>query len=138
LGLFCTVVPSEATNFEAETLASARLVETSRHNEAVSVLLAHIISTRSVSRIVTDADMDYPKDWRTRGGKAAEVGHQDKGRTVAVHSVAVLPKMQGAGLGKMLVKAYIQQMNGAGSADRVALLCQDVRTQLLDILRTPH
>jgi ribosomal protein S18 acetylase RimI-like enzyme len=126
LGLFCTVVPSEAKNFEAETLAAARLVETGRHNDAVSVLLAHVISTRSLSEIVTDADMDYPRDWRTRGNQCAGVGHQDAGRTIALHSAAVLPKMQGVGLGKMLLTSYLQQMNGSGLADRVALLCQDV------------
>jgi GNAT superfamily N-acetyltransferase len=137
MGLFCTVVPSEAKGFEAETLASARLVETGRGNDAVSVLLAHVISTRSLSPIVTDADMDYPKDWRTRAGKVTDVGHQDAGRTVAVHSVAVLPKMQGAGLGKMLIKAYLQQVKDSDSSNRIALLCQDVSIRTICILVLP-
>jgi hypothetical protein len=34
--------------------------------------------------------------------------------------------VQGCGVGKMLVKAYLQQMNNSGTADRVSLLCQDV------------
>ena len=126
LGVFCTVVPSENKGFEAETLAAARLVVTGRHNDAVSVLLAHVVATRSLSPVVIDADMDYPRDWRTRGSQCADVGHQDAGRTVALHSVAVLPKMQGVGLGKMVITSYLQQMNGSGLADRMALLCQDV------------
>jgi GNAT superfamily N-acetyltransferase len=106
-------------------LASAKPVETHRADGAVSVLLAHIVSTASLNETVTDSDMGFPADWRTRGGKSTELGHQESGRTIALHSLAVAPKLQGCGVGKMIVKAYIQQMNNSGLADRVALLCQD-------------
>jgi len=128
LGVFCTVTPDQvkACEWEIETLSTAQPVETDRADGAVSVLLAHIVSTRCSGTVVTDGDMDYPKDWRTRNGRSTQVGHQEDGRTVALHSLAVHPKLQGCGLGKMIMKAYLQQMNNAGLADRVALICQDV------------
>jgi len=127
LGVFCTVTPDQvkACEWEIETLSTAQPVETDRADGAVSVLLAHIVSTRCSGTVVTDGDMDYPKDWRTRNGRSTQVGHQEDGRTVALHSLAVHPKLQGCGLGKMIMKAYLQQMNNAGLADRVALICQD-------------
>lgn len=126
LGVFCTAVPSQTTGCDIETLATARPVETDRADKAVSVLLAHIISTRCCGETITDADMDYPKDWQSLRGKSVDLGHQESGRTVGIHSLAVSPKLQGCGIGKMIVKAYLQQMNNSGLADRVSLLCQDV------------
>ena len=93
----------------------------------MSVLLAHIVSSKCCGETVSDKDMDYPKDWRNLGGKSVDVGHQEMGRTIGLHSLAVSPKLQGCGIGKMIVKAYLQQMNNSGLADRVSLLCQDVR-----------
>lgn len=74
--------------------------------------------------------MDYPKDWRSLCGKCIDIGHQEKGRTIALHSLAVSPKVQGCGVGKIIVKAYLQQVNNSGIADRVALICQDVSLSL--------
>ncbi|KAL2021958.1 hypothetical protein VTK56DRAFT_6377 [Thermocarpiscus australiensis] len=124
LGVFCTIVPDQARGYDIKTLASARAVETNRADGAVSVLLAHIVATRCAGEVITDADMDFPKDWRTLGGRSADVGHQEGGRTVALHSLAVLPRLQGCGVGRMILKAYLQQMNSTGLVDRVALICQ--------------
>lgn len=120
------MVPDQAKGWEIETLATARPVETDRADKAVSVLLAHIVSTKCSGEIITDSDMDYPRDWRKLGGKSTSVGHQESGRTIALHSLAVSPKLQGCGLGITIMKAYLQQMNNSGLADRVSLLCQDV------------
>lgn len=125
LGLFCTVVPDQLKGWEIETLAAAKPVETDRADKAVSVLLAHVVSTRCCGESITDKDMDYPKNWRSLSGRSADVGHQENGRTVALHSLAVSPKVQGCGVGKMIVKSYLQQMMTSGLADRVSLLCQD-------------
>lgn len=127
MGVFCTVVPDQAKGWQFETLASAKPVETDRADGAVSVLLAHVVSTRCCGETITDKDMGFPEDWRTRAGKSADVGNQETGRTIGLHSLAVAPKLHGCGLGKMIVKAYVQQMNNSGLADRVSLLCQDVR-----------
>lgn len=122
------MVPDKAKNWTIETLDAAKPVETDRPNGAKSVLVAHIVSTRCAGDTITDKDMDYPKDWRIRRGRSADVGHQESGRTVAMHSLAVAPKLHGCGIGQMIAKAYLQQMKDAGVADRVALICQDVRT----------
>lgn len=125
LGIFCTVVPDHAKDFQVETLAAAHPVETDRPDHAVSVLLAHVIATASDSAVVTDKDMSIPGDWRAAHGKKAEVGHQEGGRTVCIHSLAVSPKLHGCGLGKLIMKSYLQQINNSSAADRVALICQD-------------
>lgn len=119
-------MPDEAKDFTLETLQFAKPVETDRENKAVSVLLAHIVSTRGSGNVVADKDMDYPRDWKSNPGKSGSTGNQAGGRTVALHSLAVAPKLHGAGLGKLILKDYIQRINDSGTADRVALICQDV------------
>ena len=122
------MVPSiaEEKKFHLETLATAHKVETVRPNGAKSVLFGHVVATKSHNRTITDEDMDYPRDWRTRKSNAREVGHKEAGRTICLHSLAVHPKLQGCGLGKMLMKSYLQQIKNAGVADRISLLAQDV------------
>lgn len=119
-------MPDQLKGWDIETLSAAKTVETDRADRAVSVLLAHIVSTRCCGHTITDKDMDLPKDWRSLGGKCTEVGHQETGRTIGLHSLAVSPKVQGCGIGKTILKAYLQQVNNSGLADRVSLLCQDV------------
>ena len=42
-----------------------------------------------------------------------------------MHSVAVLPQFQRQGLGKTILKAYVQRMESSGICDRIALLAHD-------------
>ncbi|KAL2153119.1 hypothetical protein VTH82DRAFT_4274 [Thermothelomyces myriococcoides] len=127
LGVFLTVVPDRATDAGLETLPTSKPVETGRTDGAVSVLLAHVISTRCRGDVVTDADMAYPKDWHNPAARAADksVGHYEAGRTVGLHSLAVLPRLQRCGIGQMIIKAFLDQMKNCGLVDRVALICQD-------------
>ncbi|KAF5506585.1 Polyamine N-acetyltransferase 1 [Colletotrichum siamense] len=127
-GIFCSIVPSEAKDkdFALETLPVANPVETGRANGAVLALCAHVVSTLGNGPVVTDADMSYPVNWRDQeSSKSSGLGHQVMGRTVCLHSFAVAPKLQGCGLGKLMMKSYLQQINNSGVADRVALICQD-------------
>lgn len=124
LGVFCTVVPDSAKDFDIETLATAHPVETDRPDQAKSVLLAHIIATASSSSIVQDSDMEIPAGWRTSQVQHVDKGHREGGRTICVHSLAVSPKLQGCGLGKLIMKSFLQQMKNLG-AERVALICQN-------------
>jgi len=125
-GLFCTVVPG--SDVKAATLETGRVVETSRRNGAISVLIGHVISAKATSDVVTDEAMDYPKDWASTTSHST-LGHQEHGRTIALHSVAILPEFQGRGLGRILMLSYMQNMNGAGIADRLALIAHDVSLQ---------
>lgn len=125
LGIFCTATPE--SNLPAETLATGKPVETCRTNKARSVLLAHVIATKTRDGLATDESMDYPRDWETKkSDNSTKIGHHEEGRTICVHSIAVLPEFQKSGIGRTLMMAYMQQMNGAGIADRLALVAHDV------------
>lgn len=119
------------SNIKAETLATGRPIETSRKNGAISVLLGHVIASKTDSPLVDDDAMDYPKDWQSENPQPSKLGHMEAGRTIAMHSVAILPAFQGRGIGRTLMMCYMQTMNGAGIADRLALLAHDVSTPLL-------
>lgn len=49
-------------------------------------------------------------------------GHNPYGRTIHLHSLAILPQHQKRGLGKTLIKSYMSRIEGSGIADRIALL----------------
>ncbi|KAJ4300451.1 hypothetical protein N0V88_003126 [Collariella sp. IMI 366227] len=126
LGLFITVIPDQAKSLNIETLPFAQPVETGRADGAVTLLLAHIVSTRCGGDIITDADMDYPKDWRTLSGRSSkDCGHQPEGMTVGLHSLAVLPRVHRCGMGQLIMKAFLDQMKSCKLVERVALICQD-------------
>jgi ribosomal protein S18 acetylase RimI-like enzyme len=76
--------------------------------------------------------MGIPPDWK--GAKSSSsssddtseaVGHQQRGGTVAIHSLAVAKEHQGMGLGSVLMKAYIQRIKDSKCADNLALLAHD-------------
>ncbi|EAS29449.3 acetyltransferase [Coccidioides immitis RS] len=96
-----------------------------------ATLVAHILATRTPAPAVTDASMELPENWRHRSSTLPNasgvepLGHQDQGSTIAIHSLAVVPEHQGKGLGKTLMKAYIQRIRDAKIADRIALLSHD-------------
>lgn len=96
-----------------------------------ATLVAHILATRTPAPFVTDASMQLPDNWQRRSSTLPNEsgveppGHQDQGSTIAVHSLAVLPEHQGKGLGKTLMKAYVQRIGDAKIADRIALLSHD-------------
>lgn len=120
------------TGGDAEALVGVgRPVETGRENGAISVLLGHVIATKTDSKVATDASMDYPRDWQDERPAPSEVGHLEEGRTIVLHSVAMAPQVQGRGLGRVLLLAYMQHMNGAGIADRLVLIAHDVSDRSL-------
>lgn len=82
--------------------------------------------------------MDYPRDFRTARPNTSGLGHQESGRNVAIHSLAVHPKLQGCGLGKLIMKSYMQQINNSGTADRLSLIAQEVSVVEQEIFLRPH
>ena len=78
----------------------------------------------TVNSRVQDEDMAYPEDWKTNSTPQS-TGHKPQGRTIALHSLAVSPNRQKTGLGKGLMKAYIDEMRRTGNADRIAILTYD-------------
>lgn len=70
--------------------------------------------------------MDVPPSWKTDPSSTSSIhGHREDGRTIAIHSLSVLPAFQGRGLGKTIMKSYQQRMETSGIADRIALLAHD-------------
>ena len=90
------------------------------------MLIGHVVATKTNDETATDASMGVPEDWKSPQPKPSTLGHQEEGRTIVLHSVAILPSFQGRGFGRVLMMAYRQQMNGAGIADRLVLLAHDV------------
>lgn len=84
-------------------------------------MLAHCVATKSANEAVLDGDMEVPTNWR-ESGLFESSGHNEQGRTICIHSLAVLPAYQGKGLGSTLMKAYIQRIEQSQAADRIALL----------------
>lgn len=67
--------------------------------------------------------MALPPDWQLPIPKdKPNLGHKTGGRTVALHSLAVLPDLQGRHVGSTLLKGFIQMVKDAKVADRIALL----------------
>ncbi|KKY24108.1 putative gnat family [Phaeomoniella chlamydospora] len=90
-------------------------------------LIAHIVATRTTAETVTDAAMALPSNWQESVTASEEQtptdeGHQDRGRTVAVHTFAVLPEHRGKRVGSMLMQSYIERIKSAKVADRITLL----------------
>ncbi|PNS16331.1 Histone acetyltransferase Tip60 [Sphaceloma murrayae] len=139
-----TSQPTTANPGSAETAATAVPVY-SGTPERKSILLGHVIATKTTNPVVHDEDMELPPKWRqdhqrgidspstvTPAGtprlgaegseQPATPGHKEHGRTICIHSLAVLPDFQGRGLGRLLLRSYIQRMESSGVADRIAII----------------
>lgn len=136
MGIFCTVWPQ--SGFEAETLAAGKPVETGRKNGAISVLVGHVVACKTNDLTATDDSMSVPEDWDSPHPAPTRRGHQEAGRTIVLHSVAILPGFQGRGIGRVLMMAYMQNMNGAGIADRLTLIAHDVSFRATEGGVRPH
>ena len=132
LGLFSstTALPTSATQAAFD---AARPPDSSTPSHR-AVLLGHVIATLTDALAVTDASMEISKSFPSHPNylptalpppdprDAESSGHRPLGRTIAIHSVCILPTHQNLGLGKTLLKAYMQRMESSGIADRIALL----------------
>ncbi|CAK7228570.1 hypothetical protein SCUCBS95973_006927 [Sporothrix curviconia] len=136
-----TACPELCLGVFVHTADSEALIGTpSLPSPSSGVLVGHIVATRCTSDVLTDASMGVPKDWRVAAMDPAAassvpaslLGHQAGGGTVAVHSLGIVPSVQGRGLGTRLMTAYLESMAALSSSyggqhkiDRVALICQD-------------
>ncbi|KAG8425351.1 hypothetical protein J3458_002059 [Metarhizium acridum] len=127
VGLFNTYRPRDAEDWWIQTMPHARPVETGRQDGSKRVMFAHIIATLGRHPVVTDDDVQCPPNWRdSAASQSSNLGHQTSGRTICLHSFSVCPEVQGIGIGKAAMKAYIQMMNESGVANRIALVCNEV------------
>jgi GNAT superfamily N-acetyltransferase len=82
------------------------------HSNRKNVLVAHVISTLTNNETILDEDMKLPPHG----------GHNPAGRTIALHSLAVLPGYQNKGIGSIALHDYIKRMNRTGAYDRIAII----------------
>jgi ribosomal protein S18 acetylase RimI-like enzyme len=115
LGIFTS---SESSSIP--TYASAAPVYSGAPNRK-SVLLGHIVATKTNGSTVTDNDMAIPSD----DSSDPSLGNKEEGRTVAIHSLAVLPEFQHKGLGSTLMKAYLDRLAKQDVADKAALIAHE-------------
>lgn len=123
LGLFTSAEPG-APAHEAATSASANPPD-SFSPDRKGILLAQIIATLTTNVLVKDDDMAVPENWQETWPAESTAGHKEHGRTLAIHSFAVLPGYQRRGLGTTLLKAYVQRMVEGEVADRISILAYD-------------
>lgn len=114
--------------------------------ERKSILLAAIIATKSTNSTLCSDDAIAPKDWQSfhpnpvtstssehntsnltssTQDETSTEGHEEYGRTLCIHTMAVLPAFRRNGLGGLLMRSYVQRMQGSGVADRIALVSRD-------------
>ncbi|EHK43087.1 hypothetical protein TRIATDRAFT_136870 [Trichoderma atroviride IMI 206040] len=91
-------------------------------------MFVHMVATMGCDPVVTDKDMDCPKNWKEvlhgrQRYPSEPVGHRSYGKTVCLHSIVVNPWLRGLGLGTAALKSFVQRIHSRGLADRVALLC---------------
>ena len=126
---------------ESDPYWSAARPPDSHNPKLRSILVGHVIATKSTASGVTDDSMDFPTSFpshpdhsdynpspaleEVNHSNEGPVGHVESGRTLCIHSVGVLPKYQARGIGKTILKAYLQRMESSGIADRIALLAHD-------------
>ncbi|KAJ5484056.1 hypothetical protein N7539_005852 [Penicillium diatomitis] len=91
-------------------------------------LVGHIIATRTSEPLVSDRAMRLPLDWQSQRWTFEDnqaVGHEEGGRTIAIHSLAVLPEHQGKQVGSTLLKSYIHRIREAQIAERLAIIAHE-------------
>jgi len=77
-----------------------------------AVLIGHLIVTKTTHFTVTDADMEVPSPTSsstttTTTDSSSSGPHKDEGRTILIHSLAVLPQYQHLGLGRTLMESFL-------------------------------
>ncbi|KAI7282952.1 hypothetical protein KC345_g3213 [Hortaea werneckii] len=98
-----------------------------------AVLIGHLIVTKTTNLTVTDADMAVPSSssssfsstTTTDPTSSSSGPHKEEGRTILIHSLAVLPQYQHLGLGRTLMESFLQRTEALGVADRAALITHE-------------
>jgi len=132
-GLFTTVDPdSDSEDKNAPTYEVAPKAESDFGRRRV--LLGQIIATLTTNEVVKDEDMALPPDWDSKSPTPSNLGHKETGRTLCIHSLAVLPNYQNKGVGTNLMTGYIKRMKDSRICDRIALLAEDTMVPFYDAL----
>ncbi|KAI8938533.1 hypothetical protein NX059_004419 [Plenodomus lindquistii] len=125
-GLFTSAYPTSSGPLGALLKAHPTFPSIdSSDSDRKRILLAHIIATKSSSPLVTDDAMSYPSDYKSKYQLTPKTGHNEDGKTICIHSMAVHPDFQKKGLGQVLLKAYLQRIKDSEVAKKIALICRE-------------
>lgn len=109
------------------TLEFATPVRGSMYGEK-KVLFAQIFASLGINEVIVENDVLFPAGWRHPAANiSCPMGQQPGGRTICLHSIAVCAPYTKHGAGSLLLKRFLRNVSAAGIADRVAVLCSDVR-----------
>ncbi|KAJ5378038.1 uncharacterized protein N7496_005447 [Penicillium cataractarum] len=95
--------------------------------------IGHVIGARISSPQITESSMGMPENWQSLPRhepvvvNGETVGNDPHGGNVAIHSVVTIPEFQGRGIGKAMVKAYIEYIRemGGGNGGSIVLIAHD-------------
>jgi predicted N-acetyltransferase YhbS len=119
IGLYTTLSAADSDHRSYLTFPHSKSVE--GESARKRVLVAHILATLTENLTVHEDDMAVPANWQTTP-KTGKIGHNPYGRTIALHSLSVLPYLQNRGIGSTLLKTFIQMTKDAHNFDRIAIL----------------
>ena len=129
LGIFSSAVEGSDI-LKSPTGETANAIESSRA-ERKGVLLGAVVATKTQNNSISEQDTMLPESWQKSSedetkssnldgtSDAERQGHNEAGRTIALHSFSVVPDYQHLGLGSILMKSYVQRMTEADIADRI-------------------
>ncbi|KAF2395728.1 acyl-CoA N-acyltransferase [Trichodelitschia bisporula] len=136
LGIKATVFPNHHSSTPYRTMATfpvaVKFADTttrrpSKFQPRSSILLGHVICTLSESKVINDAGMALPPDWETATSyqtKYPELGNKPLGRTLCIHSLAVLEGVRDFGVASLLLNELAKRMKTHDVVDRIALICE--------------
>lgn len=94
--------------------------------------IGHVIGARISSNTITEASMGMPEDWQSLPVSepvvvdGQTVGNDPSGGNVAIHSVVTIPEFQGKGIGRDMVKAYVEYIREeARDVKSIVLIAHD-------------
>lgn len=115
LGIFQRTFDWNPTDSE-----DAIAVASSRLNLRAEKLIGFVLATKMTSCTIEERFMDIPS-----GPDDTEHGHYEAGRFIGLHSCVVRTENQGAHLGYIMLKEFIQRLFSLSTADGIALIAHD-------------
>jgi GNAT superfamily N-acetyltransferase len=115
LGLFITAEESNMATF-----ATARPVD-SQAPTRKSVLIAHIIATKTTNSTIRGDDLELPYDPSRENETRV---HKEHGNTIVMQPMNVLPEYRGIGVGTSMLREYCERMARARTADVIVAVAK--------------
>lgn len=113
--------------WDEEASEGAVGVAAAKATECKETIVGHILATKMLTDTIVDEAMEIP-DLDKRGipvNKSDKRGHQETGRFIGIHAVAIHPDFQRMGLGFVMLKDYVQSLFSLQTADGISIIVHD-------------